>query len=64
MTPKMTLPQREKELQSLLATEDGRSELERLEFKYRAADGKHRPSKASVITYILVHEREKGLNGE
>jgi hypothetical protein len=61
MTAKKTLQQRQKELQSLLATPAGRKELEELEAGYQAAGGKVRPGRASVITYILVHEREKGL---
>lgn len=56
-----TLPQRERELQSLLATLAGQKELQELESRYHTASGKMRPSKASVITYILVHEREHGL---
>jgi hypothetical protein len=61
MTPKKTLQQRERELQTLLATPAGRKELEELEAAYQAAGGGQRPGKASVITYILVHERQKGL---
>jgi hypothetical protein len=61
MTPKPTLPQREKQLQALLATPEGRKELEELEARYRAAGGRLRPGNTSVITYILVHEREQGL---
>jgi len=60
MSPKKTLPQREKELQSLLATPAGRRELHELESEYLAASGKLRPRGTSVITYILVHERELG----
>jgi hypothetical protein len=56
-----TMQQREKELQSLLGHPVGRKELEQLESRYRAASGRVRPGKASVITYILVHERERGL---
>jgi hypothetical protein len=59
-TPK-TLPQREKELQSLLATEAGRQELQQLEDRCRAAGGGPRPPRTSVVTYILVHERSRGL---
>ena len=58
-----TVQQREKELQSLLATPAGRTELNELEFQYHAASGKGKPLKFSVITYILVHERERGLIG-
>ena len=61
MTAKKTLQQRERELQSLLATPEGRRELEELEARCRAAGGKLRPGRASVITYILVHERGQGL---
>ena len=57
MTPKKTLQQREKELQALLASPAGRDELERLAARYSAAGGRMRPEGASVITYLLVHER-------
>lgn len=56
-----TLQQREKELQSLIADPAGRNELLELESRYRLASGKHKPARTSIITYILVHEREKGL---
>jgi hypothetical protein len=61
MTPKKSLPQRERELQSLLATPQGRDELQELAARYSAASGKVRPEGASIITYILVYERERGL---
>jgi hypothetical protein len=61
MPPDKSLQQREKELQSLLANPKGLKELQDLEARYHAASGKVRPAKASVITYILVHERERGL---
>jgi len=61
MHPKKTLQQREKELQTLLATSAGRTELQELESRYHEASNRLRPSKASAITYILVHERERGL---
>jgi hypothetical protein len=51
---------REKELQALIATPEGRAELERLASRYEEA-GRRRSMRSSVITYILVHEREKGL---
>jgi hypothetical protein len=63
MTPKKTLPQREKELQSLLATPAGRQELQELESRYHAAGGRPRPAGTSVISHILVCEREQGLIG-
>jgi hypothetical protein len=61
MTPKKTLAQREKELQMLLITPAGRKELQELDAKYHAATGRMRATKTSLITYILVHEREQGL---
>ena len=56
-----TLQQRETELRSLLANPTGRKELQELESRYHEASGKAKPAKTSVITYILVHERERGL---
>jgi hypothetical protein len=61
MTPPITLQQREKQLQSLLGTPEGREELQELATRYSAASGKVRPEGTSVITYILVQERERGL---
>lgn len=60
MAPK-TLHQREKELQSLLADPAGRKTLQDLASKYHAASGRPRAAKASIITYILVHERQCGM---
>ena len=61
MTPTITLQQREKQLQSLLGTPEGREELQELANRYSAASGKVRPEGTSLITYILVQEREQGL---
>jgi hypothetical protein len=61
MPPKKTLREREKELQSLLATPAGQGELQDLGGRYCAASGRVRPERASVITYILVYEREHGM---
>jgi hypothetical protein len=61
MTTTKTLRQREEELRSLLATPAGREELRELEARYRAAGGGQRPGKASVVTYLLVFERGRGL---
>jgi hypothetical protein len=61
MIVKHTLQEREKELRSLLATPGGREELQELASRYHAASGKLRPTGTSVITYILVHERQQGL---
>ncbi len=63
MIQKKTLPQREKELQSMIVTPAGRSELEELESRYSVESGRIRPERASVITFILVHERLQGLIG-
>jgi hypothetical protein len=56
-----TLQQRQTELQALLATPQGRAELEDLASSYAAAGGRVRPWGTSVVTYILVHERQRGL---
>jgi hypothetical protein len=63
MTPKKTLSQREKELQALLATPAGRDELQKLGSRYSEASGRVRPEGASIITFILVYERGRGLIG-
>jgi hypothetical protein len=60
-TPAKTLRQREEELRALLATPAGREELQELEARCRAEGGGVRPERASVVTYILVHERGRGL---
>jgi hypothetical protein len=56
-----TLQEREKELQSLLADEAGKQQLQELASRYHAVSGNPKPARTSVITYILVHEREQGL---
>ena len=63
MTSKKTLHERERELQALIATPSGRQELQDLVDRYSAASGKLRPEGASLVTYILVHERTQGLIG-
>jgi hypothetical protein len=63
MNPKKSLPEREKELRSLLATPAGRKRLQELASRYRAAGDRPRPAGTSVITYILVRERAQGLLG-
>jgi hypothetical protein len=45
----------------LFATSAGRDELQKLASRYHAASGKLRPAGTSVITYIMVHERQQGL---
>jgi hypothetical protein len=61
MPAKKSLHLREKELQSLMATSAGREELQALAARYCAEAGRFRPERSSVITFILVHEREQGL---
>jgi hypothetical protein len=61
MAPKKTLHEREKELRSLLTTQAGREELQELASRYCRASGKPKPAGTSAITYIVVHERERGL---
>jgi hypothetical protein len=61
MNVKKTLQEREKELQALLASPTGREELQKLDAQYHAGSDRLWRAKTSVITSILVHEREKGL---
>jgi hypothetical protein len=61
MAEKKTLAQREKELQTLLATPAGRAEIQELEDRYYTAGARMRPARSSVITYLLVYEREQGF---
>ncbi len=61
MTAKKTLQEREAELVALLATQAGRAELETLAARYAAAAGRFRPPRTSVVTFIIVHERQAGL---
>jgi len=63
MSQTKTLREREKELQALLGSPEGRKKLQDLESNCSAKSGKSRPPKASVVTYILVHERQRGLIG-
>jgi len=56
-----TRDEREKELQTLLSSPEGREQLEELAARYADASGRGKPERASVITYILVHERQHGL---
>lgn len=53
--------EREKELQALMRTPEGRAKLEEFASRYQGNDGMARPECTSVITYIIVHERGKGL---
>ncbi len=60
MTPKKTLQEREHELRVMLSTPAGAEQLQQLESRYINQSGRSRPLKASIITYILVHERTQG----
>jgi len=61
MTAKKSLREREKELKSLLATPAGRDELAQLESRYAATGAGLRVGRTSIITYLLVYERVRGL---
>jgi hypothetical protein len=61
MQASKTLQERQTELRALLATREGRDELEGLASRYYAAGGRVRVEGTSLVTYILVHERERGL---
>ena len=61
MASKTTLHEREKALQAMLATPEGREKLLRLASRTFAASGKLIPPLGSLVPYILVHEREQGL---
>jgi hypothetical protein len=56
-----TREEREKELQTLMRTAEGRAVLEELACRYQSDGGRARPERTSVITYVLVHERQMGL---
>ena len=64
MQLKKALHEREKELQALLATPAGRQELQALVSRCHTVSGRLKPPNTSIITYILVHEREHGLVGD
>ncbi len=61
MLPKKTLQERQQELQTLLSTPAGREELQQLASHYHAISNVLRPAGKSVITFLLVREREMGL---
>ena len=61
MAVKKTLQQRERELQVLLATPAGKKELQELVTRYSAASDRVKPVRTSIITFILVYEREHGM---
>ncbi len=61
MILKKTLEQRQKELQALLTNSAGKDTLRDLAARYSAASDRMKPERTSVVTYILVYEREHGL---
>ena len=61
MTPKKTRLEREKELQTLLGSQAGKAELEALADRYAASGRRIRPVGTSLVTYILVCERERDM---
>ncbi len=61
MTPKKTRLQREKELQTLLGTLAGKAELEAVADLYASSGRRIRPGGTSLVTYILVCERERHM---
>jgi len=56
-----TLVQREKELQALLATTEGKVELRALAERYAESGGQILRATGSLVTFVLVHERQSGL---
>lgn len=61
MTAKKTRVDREKELQALLGSLAGKAELEALADRYAATSQRIRPGRMSLVTYILVCERERDM---
>ena len=53
--------EREKELQTLLGSLAGKAELEALADRYAASSQRIRPGRMSLVTYILVCERERDM---
>ena len=61
MTAKKTRLAREKELQTLLRSLAGKAELEALADRYAGSSQRIRPGRMSLVTYILVCERERNM---
>ena len=61
MAAKKTRLEREKELQTLLGSLAGKAELKALADRYAAFSQKIRPGRTSLVTYILVCERERDM---
>lgn len=61
MSQTKTLAARQAELQDLMATPAGRDRLEQIADGYRQDRGWQGPGQTSVISFIIVHERQLGL---
>lgn len=62
MTAKKTrLVERQKELRTLLRSLAGKAELEALADRYAASSQRIRLGRTSLVTYILVCERERDI---
>lgn len=61
MTPQKKLQDRERELQILHSTPAGLIELKAIAAEYARVNDRPFPEGESVITYILVYERDKKL---
>ncbi|MFL5331058.1 MAG: hypothetical protein ACJ8C4_19380 [Gemmataceae bacterium] len=58
---KPTLREREKQLQELLPTPDGLIQIQELAARYGTESGHMMIHGTSLITFILVYERDRGL---
>jgi hypothetical protein len=61
MAAKKSRLEREKELRTLLGSLTGKAELEALADRYAASSPRIRPARMSLVTYILVCERERDM---
>lgn len=59
--PTKKLDARERELYALIATQLGRMELKSIADEYARASGTPFPAGESIITFILVFERDRGM---
>ena len=61
MSSAKSLREREKELKALLQIPEGKAQLQQLAARYAADSGQTIPARTSLITYILVYERLRGM---
>jgi hypothetical protein len=61
MSSLKSLREREKELKALLQIPEGKVQLQQLAARYAADSGQTIPASTSLITYILVYERQHGM---